>query len=285
MIKIATLGPKNTFSELAAIEYQQKIRNNKNTFNSRDSQICLFPSIKKVFKAVNTDFDLGIVPIENMLDGYVQSVLDLLLHSNLQIINELVLPIQFAFVANCHELSSVEKIYAQFVTQGQCSDFIEQFNNVSIVTTDSNGTSYRLVKNGTKKDGAIISIHSLQNGNFPLNLKNIEDFHNNQTRFIVIGKQNAEYLPDKIYKTSIVVINGEDRPGVLYNILQVFADEKINMVSIMSRPTKEILGKYHFFIDIEGHLNDPCVKKSLEIITESKYNIKILGSYPEVEKW
>ena len=124
MNKIATLGPAGTFSELATKKYIEKI--NKNM------EIAFYPTITKVFKAIGEECELGIIPIENTLDGYVQLVLDLLAQTDLQIIYELVIPIEFSFVGNALDIVDIKSIYAQFKTQGQCYNFLEQFNNINL---------------------------------------------------------------------------------------------------------------------------------------------------------
>jgi prephenate dehydratase len=273
MNKIATLGPAGTFSELATKKYIQKT--NKNI------EIVFYPTITKIFKAIDEECELGIVPIENTLDGYVQLVLDLLAQANLQIIDELVIPIQFSFVGNSLDISDIKKVYAQFKTQGQCYNFLEQFNSIKVITTESNGESFEKLKRGIIGESAIIPQYILNTENtFPFIIENITDSKDNETRFIIFSKNAESYDVNKHYKTSIVIMDAvNNKPGVLSKILDEFSSRNINLTSIISRPTKRALGKYYFFIDIEGHYAiDKNISQAIEIISKNNI-VKILGSF------
>lgn len=274
MNKIATLGPAGTFSQLAANKYVE-------TFN-KNTEIAFYPTITKVFNAIGQECEVGIIPIENTLDGYVQFTLDLLSQTNLHIIYEFVLPIQFSFVSNVLDVSDVRKIYVQFKTQGQCYSFLEKFTNAKIITTESNAESFQKAKQGVLGEAAIIPRHMLNMENeFPFNIPNVTDAEDNETRFIVISKDIVNYDINKRYKTSIVVMDAIDnKPGVLSKILNEFSERNINLTSIISRPTKKALGKYYFFIDIDGHYpEEKNIKQVIDIISKSN-KVKILGSYP-----
>lgn len=274
MATVATLGPAQTISERAALEYVAK--------RGDQSSVSLYPTFRRAFSAVSDECEFGVLPIENMVEGYVQPVLDLLLHSELSIVDELILPIDFSFVANTAERSDVQRIYAQFVTQGQCADFLESMSHAEIVTTTSNGTSLEQVRAGNATDGAIVPAFTVQDGAFPLVVANTNDYRNNRTRFIVVGRDEAPYDEGLSYKTSLVVIEGMDRPGMLFDILAAFSKRDINMVSIMSRPTKETLGRYHFFIDIVGHGSMPHVEDALAEVQRHNF-VRSLGSYPRAD--
>ncbi|NLD99900.1 MAG: DUF362 domain-containing protein [Fibrobacter sp.] len=276
MKKIAALGPANTFSEIAAKMYAVR--------NAPDAQIELFPTIRRAFSMIGKKCDIGVIPIENMLDGYITQVLDLLLHSRLTVIDEILVPVYFAFAANCQNLDQVKRVFVMIASQGQCSDFIESLpQNVEIVITESNGESLEKLLNGNPNDGAVIPSHALNTHNFALSIDNIQDYLNNKTRFIVIAEQEAEYREQFDYKTSIAIIEGFDRPGMLSDILLSFAKRKINLLSIISRPTKESMGKYHFFIDIDGYARDQNLKDALADVRKSGF-VKLIGSYPKAEQ-
>jgi prephenate dehydratase len=276
VITIATLGPQGTFAELATQKYIAKTRNN--------GEINFFPTISKCFHAVGHECNQGVIPIENSLDGYVQLSLDLLLQTKLHIIYELFIPIQFSFVANCSRLNEVTKIYAQFKTQGQCLHFLDRFSQVELITTNSNGSSLEFVSQKIPGEAAIIPHYTLNHfDSFPLIIENVTDYELNQTRFFVISEASLPYEEDKKYKTTLVIVDVADEPGMLAKILNEFASHNINMYSIMSRPTKKDFGKYYFFIDIEGHYqHDTHVKKAINTIN-IKNEVQILGSYSTLE--
>lgn len=273
---IATLGPKQTYSERAARAWLLQ--------SGGGASVRLYPTIRKAFGAVGVDCPRAILPIENLVDGYVQPLLDLLLHSDLVISGELLLPIQFSFVANCASLADVHKIYAQFATQGQCTDFLASLSQPhDVITTASNSASLAHVREGHTGEGAIVPRHSLDGSDFPLTLDRVNDYDHNVTRFVVVGRDVAPLLDGVAYKTTLVVVEGMDRPGMLAEILGAFSQRGVNMVSIMSRPTKESLGNYHFFIDIEGHCAATNIKEALAEVQRHNL-VRLLGSYPKASQ-
>lgn len=275
MIRIATLGPSNTFTELAARKYLEE--------TGAAGEVHLYPTFGKTFAAVGRECDLAVLAIENMSEGYVPVVLDLLVHSELRITHELLLPIQFAFVANCERLDQVTRVYSQFVAQGQCERLLDSLNDVAIITTESNGTSLEEVRRGRSGEGAVVPAFAVKPGDFPLVLQAIADRSNNLTRFIAIAPATVSHDQSVPGKTSVLVVESVDRPGILSEILTTFSSRNINLVSIMSRPTKEALGKYHFFIDIEGYDDEAHIKEALaELAVENA--IKVLGSYPRARQ-
>ncbi len=276
MDRIAVLGPKGTFTELATKKYLES--------QNIEMELAYYPSMRKTFDAVGTTCKYGVIPIENTLDGFVQIILDLLTHTNLKIIHEIVLPIRFAFIGNSACLDDINKVYAQFKSENQCLDFLEQFRDRDIITTASNSQSYEEVIKGEDGVGAIIPIHMLSNRHdFKTVIEDITDSMDNETRFIIVSQQlNEEVVAKRPWKTFFVVSDDLDRPGLLCDILNTFSKEKINLKSIISRPTKTGLGNYNFFIDIDGcYQKDEQVRVAIAHLYD-KYNIKILGSYYRV---
>jgi prephenate dehydratase len=275
MPKIATLGPKETFSDLAT---QQYIKAQNTSY-----EVQYFSTLSDAFKAIGKECDIGVLPIENLSEGYVQVVLDHLLDTDLVVIAELLLPIQFSFVGNCTDLSELTDLYVQFVAHGQCSEFINKLPNIKVHNTQSNIESLVLAKEQGKGVGAIIPQHALALADKnSLILNNVTNYENNQTRFLVLSNKPQPRLLNKHYKTTLVVKNDRDCPGVLGNIVNAFAKQQVNLTSIMSRPTKSQFGKYHFFIDVDGHQLDENIKLALAQI-KSQYPVSVIGSYVKAE--
>lgn len=275
MLTIATLGPKDTFSDLATKQYiQQALQNNQQA-----TDIKYFSTLSQTFQAVGKECQLGVLPIENLSEGYVQVVLDQLLDTKLSVISELLLPIQFTFVAYCESLAQLTDLYVQFVAHGQCSEFINSLEGVQIHNTQSNIESLLLAQEKGKGAGAIIPQHALNNAKDALLVNNdVTNYANNQTRFLVISEQPQSRIEGKAYKTTLVVNNKHDCPGVLGNIVSAFAKQKVNLTSIMSRPTRSQIGHYHFFIDVDGHQEDPHIALALSEI-KAQYSVTVIGSY------
>lgn len=276
MTKIAVLGPTGTFTEKAAVEYMQRLH--------IEGDLMYYTTLKKTFEAIGTECSFGVIPIENTLDGFVQIILDFLTHSDLRIIHEIVLPIRFGFVANAASIQEVKTVYTQFKTQNQCLDFLEQFAERNIITTPSNSASYEQALKGIEGEAAIIPMHNFESDlPFPLFIENVADSLENETRFIVLSKSDTkEYLDNAKYKTLLVIHDDQDRPGLLVDILNVFSRENINLVSIISRPTKKGLGTYNFFIDVEGcYQRNEKVKVAVETVMK-EFKVRVLGSYYRV---
>ncbi len=280
-MNIAVLGPEGTYTEKAAKEYMVS--------QGLNGEINYYSTMRKTMAAIGDTCDYGVLPVENTLDGFVQIILDLLTHAQLKIIHEIVLPIRFGFISNAQTLEDVRRVYTQFKTQNQCLNFMENFSSECIVTTPSNSVSYKMIVDGEEGDGAIVPMHFLnQAQTFPLAIDNVADSMDNETRFLVLATSLNNKLDEigenKKWKTSIVIRDDQDRPGLLADILNLFAQENINLVSIMSRPTKKGLGTYNFFIDVEGcYQRNEKVKKVVGNAMK-KYNVIVLGSYYRVEK-
>ncbi|WP_242951858.1 prephenate dehydratase [Clostridium felsineum] len=269
---MAALGPKGTFSEFAVKEYKKKI--------DSDIEMKFYPTISKVVMAAENECDIAIIPIENTLDGFVQVTLDLLNKTNLSIVYEFALPIQFAFAANS-KMDEVKRIYAQFKTQGQCLEFLEKYDKLEVITTESNGTSLENLKKGVWEEGAIIPAYAIEKEKeFKYIIENVTDAEDNETRFIVLSKQKDKSYHSGEYKTGIIISDANaDKPGALWKVLKEFALCEINLTSIISRPTKKGLGQYYFFIEAEGNYDgDNKLKGAIEDIKQHSV-VKIVGSY------
>lgn len=269
---IATLGPQGTYSELATLKYIE---------SQCDSyEIQYFDSIKKTLESVGNSCNFGVIPIENLSEGFVSLVLDLLAETNLTIVSEVILPIKFSFVSMASSVSEIDKLYVQFVAKSQCSDFISTLNNVDSVTTESNIESLDLILKNAGLSSAIVPANSYEPSQFNIVIDDVTDYENNQTRFIILTDVK-EQLQNTIgsSKTSMVILDDDDHAGLLGDILSSFSNRNINLLSIISRPTRKVFGKYNFFIDIEGHINDALVFDAVEEI-KRKNKVKTLGSYP-----
>lgn len=269
---IATLGPKGTYSDIATDQY---IRDSSEIFTTK-----YYNSFKSIFAAIGTDCDLGVLPIENFSEGFVQTVLDLLAETALEIIHEISLPVHFSFIANTECLKDIKTLYVQYVAKGQCAEFIENLENIEIVSTESNAASFETFLKQTHTCGAIVPNHAILETSLSLVLNNVNDYPQNQTRFIVLAKKSVIKSVGKTYKTSLLVKDDKNYPGLLVDILSSFSKRHIDLCSIISRPTKKQMGKYHFFIDIDGYIQDENIRESIEEISTIN-KVQILGSYPK----
>ena len=271
---IAVLGPAGTFSDNASTMF---LRNQK-----EDYEKVFFPTIDDTFNSILDKSSCCIVPIENTLDGYVQRTLDLLFEMNIRIIDEIKVPVKFSLIANANSISEIDELYVQFKAHGQFRKFINSLNNPKIITTESNMESYYKVQDGSINSAAIIPSHIYEQSTQSLKIKDVTDSSDNYTRFIIIDK-NVNKEPclkaDKKLRLPLYVIPCENKPGTLHEILGIFLNHNINLISILSRPTKERMGTYNFFIEIEGNYAE--LTNIYDMISElkEKHKIKTLGIY------
>ena len=243
-----------------------------------------FSSIKKALNSVGDSCDIAVLPIENFSEGFVSLVLDHIIDSDLSIVSEIVLPIQFSFVSNTRDVSKIDRLFVQFVAKGQCSEYIEALTKTDIISTESNIESLNMVIREPENSAAIVPSGSFDPSGFNTVVENVNDYKNNQTRFLALSKDRRAIDINicSNWKTSLVILDDHDRPGLLAEILTSFASRKINLTSIISRPTKVVFGRYNFLIDINGHFEDQAV---LEAINEISHiaKVKNMGSYPAAE--
>ncbi len=268
--QIGYLGPEGTFSHEAVLNYV----NDDSTIIPFDNIIHIFESLEK------GDIDEAVVPMENSTEGSVLVTLDALTYFDLNIVKELELPIKHNLLAQKGtSLDDIIVICSHQQALAQCRHYINTINKeVHAMPSTANAARYV-----TEISSAAVIGNRILSEKYDLAIleKNIQDYDNNVTRFVVISRKSFEEITG-CDKTSIVISLKGDKPGGLYEILRVFAENDINLTKIESRPSKEGMGKYLFFIDMQGHKNEPHINKTLTII-ESKVNkLKILGSYATI---
>jgi len=264
-MKIGYFGPPGTFTEEAAL----KIKGKHIAFNT----------ISDVFKAVKSaEVDCGVVPLENSIEGSVGVTLDLFIHDyDLMIKREIILPISHNLLINPDaEIGDIKIVYSHSQALSQCRKFIEDMN-VEMHSVSSTSKAAELIL-GNKSQAAIGTLRAARINNLKVAAQNIQDYKNNLTRFVVINFE--DHFKTGNDKTSIFFSLPEDRPGGLYEILGDFADKNINLTKIESRPSKEKLGRYIFFIDFEGHRENEMIYNILNMIKSKVGSLKIFGSYP-----
>lgn len=270
-MKLAVLGPKGTYSDIAAQKY---IKDNNLAY-----EIEYYPSILKASMAISND-ELAILPFENTLDGFVIESLDRILYNEYNIISQLKLDIDFAFVSNAKAIEDVKTCYVQFKTHGQCIDFISH-HEFDVLTTQSNTESLNRLLESEETYGAIIPMHLLDDS-FNITIPHIADSQNNETRFFIVSK-NKDIKPaeQENLEGSAAITALEDRPGILYEILREFQKLDINLKSIMSRPTKQQMGKYIFFFEfiITSNTIHKVYDLKEELLKDKNFHVDILGIY------
>lgn len=271
--KIGFLGPPGTFTEEALIS----------AVGPDEYKLVPVASIQEVVAAVERqDIDKGIVPIENSIEGSVNATLDMLaFEANLLIEKEIIKAVDNNLIGRRGtKREHVKTIISHPQAAAQCRGYVmREFPGVAIEAANSTAEAVKIVAAGD--DRATVAIGTtLAAKLYGLSVleRKIQDFPDNQTRFVIIGRQMAKR--SGYDKTSIVCFIYEDRPGSLLQILQEFAYRSINLTKIQSRPTRKALGEYCFFLDMEGHVEDENVAEALKCLRCKIRQVKLLGSYP-----
>lgn len=238
---------------------------------------CTIPAVMKSVAEGESSF--GIVPIENSIEGPVGITLDSLAHHfDLKIYKELIIPINQNLIVNPGtEMEDIEDVYSHAQAIAQCQKFINE-NKIQPHYAVSTASAAKSII-GDKTKAAIGNAKNVELYNLEILKPNIQDTDNNETRFVVLSAQDHE--PTGKDKTSIIFSIYEDRPGGLYNILGIFMKHDVNLTKIESRPSKQGLGRYMFFLDFNGHRNECHIQEILDEIDSNTYFFKVLGSYPE----
>ncbi len=268
-IVIAYLGPQATFTHLAALK----------KFGSQVGYLAC-NTIADVFLEVEKDnADYGVVPIENSIEGAISHTLDMLVDSDLKICSQIMLDISHNLLANCPK-KEIKKIYSNPQVFGQCRLWLESNLPKADLIEVSSTTRAALIASREKNAACIASLLAAKEYKLKVIAEEIEDSPHNITRFLVIGKNEAE--PTGHDKTSIM-FSIKDRMGALHDMLVPFKKYRINLTKIESRPSKKHAWDYYFFVDLVGHERDKKIKKALAELEDKCKFLKVLGSYPMAE--
>jgi prephenate dehydratase len=239
-------------------------------------------SIAEVLEAVaEQSVDVGVVPIENAIEGTVSATIDgLLFDHHLLIQHEIVLPIGLHLMArNNVSLDALRVVRTYTHAAAQCRRFLATMPTVVIEHVASTADAARMVAEGTDAAAAIASEVAATTYGLSILQRDVEDHPDNATRFVVVGRDRVS-APTGQDRTAIVCFQDADRPGSLYGILGRFAARDLNLTKLESRPTKRGLGEYCFVIEFDGHLADDVVADCLADLQAHLTRVKFLGSYP-----
>ncbi|MGD2138145.1 MAG: prephenate dehydratase [Gammaproteobacteria bacterium] len=264
---IAFLGPEGTFTQGAALKH----------FGHSVRTLAL-DGIDAVFREVEAGAaDYGVVPVENSTEGVISHTLDLFQHSPLHICGEVELRIHHHLIARSAD-TQITRVLAHQQALAQCRRWLDvNLPHAEHIAVGSNAEAARQA--GSSDDTAAIA------GDMAAELyglvavvRNIEDEPDNTTRFLVIGRESVP--PGGNDKTSLLV-SIRNRPGALYTVLQHIAEQGISMTRIESRPSRQEMWEYVFYIDVEGHRDDAAVAAALAALGQETVAVKVLGSYPK----
>ena len=269
-IKIAFQGEKGAYSHIACEEIY------------KGAEIKNCATFEETFKIAFENEDVkAIIPLENSLAGRVADIHYLLPKYKLQIYGE-----HFQNVEHCllckkeAELKDIKYIRSHAQAIGQCQNIIKKNKFKPIISADTAGSAKDLADNKDKSIAAIASELAAKIYDLKILEKNIEDETGNVTRFLIMGKnvKQPEYEKSKKYITSCI-FRLKSEPSALYKSLGGFATNQINLTKLESFSVKNTFDQTNFYLDLEGHIEEKAVQKSLEELGFHTESLDILGVY------
>lgn len=264
----AYLGEAGSFSHIACQQYM-----------GEDAEMVAQPDFRSIFEAVqNGDAQYGVIPLENALTGSIHENYDLLLAYELSIVGELYLRIIHHLIAKAGtQLDQVHHILASEPAMHQCRQFLDRHPQWQITPVKSTSSAVgRLQEIDQPGYAAIGSREAADLYDMPVVAEGIETNPRNYTRFVVIGKAPLTKRPKK---KSSIVFSTENQPGALIAVMKVFAENRINLVKLESRPIHGKPWQYMFYADLEADIQEVELQKPLEHIADKTNFFKILGIY------
>lgn len=276
MSTIAYLGPRGSFAEAATRAY---------VADHAGFDLVPAVSVQAALDAARAgDVDRALVPIENSVEGSISVTLDELANGQrLVIVDEVVLPVQFALMARKGvSLADVHRVATHPHAQAQVRAWLAANlpDAVVIPAMSTAAAAEALMDADAPFDAAIGQKLAAEIYGLEVLADNIGDTTDATTRFVVVQKPGAIPAPTGADKTTLSLFIHQDQPGALLGILTEFAVRGVNMTRIESRPTRKQLGDYYFSVDIEGHVNDARVAEALMGLHRVCLDVRYLGSYP-----
>ena len=289
-MRVGYLGPEGTFTHEAALADRRV----------GELELVPLPTIYDTVMAVHDrSVARGIVPIENSIEGSVNATLDALAMEteDVRIVGEVVHPIRQCLIAREPlELEDIEVIVSHPQANGQCTRFIRtRLPQARVMTTSSTADAVRLVSEHSERWAALGNRLAAERYGCAVIRAGVEDLAGNETRFVWLGRADDAYgdaVPggadshgdgdgEGPWKTAIVFWGiGSESPGWLVSCLSEFASREVNLTRIESRPRKQGLGRYMFFIDLEGRDQESHVAAALVGLREHVEVLRVLGSFP-----
>lgn len=269
-LSVACLGPLGSFSDAASVKHF-----------GHAARLLPLPSFDDVFREVESDHaDYAVVPVENSTGGAVGRTLDLLLTTPLQICGEVLLRVHQHLLSKATDLQDIRVVYSHAQSLSQCHEWLNRMlPNAKRVAVDSNSLA---AQKAAEEPGAaaIAGSNAGERYALPQLASNIEDEPNNTTRFLVLGRHDAGPTGLAGRDKTSLILSAPNRTGALQSLLAPLADAGVSMTRLESRPARHSLWEYVFYVDIEGHREQPEVAGALKELASRAAFLKVLGSYP-----
>jgi chorismate mutase / prephenate dehydratase len=268
-VRVAYMGPPRSFSHAAAV-----------ALYGASARLLPTRTIPDAVEAAGDgQADVAVVPIENTIEGGVNATLDALFDSDLSISDEFVLDVELCLLAKTEDLSLIKRVTSHPQPLGQCKHWLRaNLPDADLVVASSTTAAAQ----DALADPSTAAVGSRLAAELGLKVvrEHIQDHEGNATRFVVVGKRLTR--PTGNDKTTLVFSTPHER-GALRRVLEVFDQEGLNLTRIESRPLRGQQWQYSFFTDLEGHRDDPPVRRALERLEQDGAMVRVLGSYPRAQ--
>jgi len=240
-------------------------------------------SFRDVFASVaGGEVDAGIVPIENSVAGSVSETVDLLMDSDLSVVGEAYLKVSHCLLGtNEATLSSLKNVISHPQALGQCRRFLEAHGLQTVPSYDTAGAAKEVVERGDPEVGAIASAWAGQHYGLKVLREDLQTFSHNTTRFLIVARDPIRGGARE-WKTALA-FETRDLPGALYKSLGGFATNGVNLTNLQSRPAQTGMGRYRFYLECEGHHDEPGLDNALRELAFFAVRWRVLGSFPSAE--
>jgi prephenate dehydratase len=274
-MRIAYLGPRGTFSEDAL----------KAAIGDQEVEPAPAATVYDAILAVREgEADRALVPFENSIEGAVTATLDTLaVADGVTLVGEYDLPVRPCLIAREEmPLESIEVVVSHPQPTAQSARFLrENLPKAEVRAASSTAEAVRTVAESDKSWAAIGAESAAELYGAVILRHGVEDEADNVTRFVWVAPDGTVPSGSGRWRTSLVFSElGEDHPGALVDALQVFSDQEINLSRIESRPLRRGLGRYQFFVDIEGSASEDPLSGAIETLRSKAENVRLLGSWP-----
>jgi 3-deoxy-7-phosphoheptulonate synthase len=266
--KAVYFGEPGSFSHIACGQY----------FGT-DIEVLHEPSFRAIFDTVaDGKAEYGVIPLENSLTGSIHENYDLLLEYDLQVVGELYLRIKHHLIAvHGTKIEDIRKVWSAAPALQQCRQFLERYPHWELIAVNHTTSAMRQIREtGQPGDAAIGSREAADLNDLAVIAEGIETNPSNFTRFVIIAKAG---LDQHSRTKSSIIFSAPNEPGALFEVMRIFADHKINMVKLESRPIHGKPWQYMFYADIETDILAPESENFMKKIREKTEFLKILGSY------
>ena len=266
-LKLAFLGPESTYSHKAALDI----------FSDRTDLVAC-PTITKIFETINSgEFDFGVVPAENSSEGIIEETLDNLIDYPLSVLGSYNLDIHHCLLGRTDNFKKIKTIKSHFQPLAQCKNWLSKNFPQAILETTSSSTQ-AILSTDDPNVAFIASREAAKKYGLKILAENIEDKKDNTTQFYVLSKIAYPEISRQLKaKKTLILIAVYDRPGVLRDILNSFANRKINLTKLHSRPSAVGRWNYYFFLEVESLPEKENIKEAFKEIKKNCAVLRVLG--------